>query len=375
MLLLHSYHEGYEWTDSIHQGVLKSLRSPSGMDIRLYVEYLDTMRNPGEGHKEAMAALLRSKYTDRGVAFDLVICTDDDALVFVRRRGEALFGDVPKVFCGINDFTPGHIAGMTNITGVNEAKSIRETLEILFDLFPQVRTVAVVTGSRLAERRNHEQAQEITRSFRGKAKFDWYNELEPADLVKRLSELDPGTSVIFYLNYFLSPSGEAFSIGDSMKLITEATEAPLFVTADFLLSRGAMGGKVVSGHSQGEEAASLALRILSGERADDIPVVMESPNRYMFSQAALERYGISLQALPPASLLVAPDGSTVFADWEGASKKFFSGYDVFMKNVTPMLLIDPDSGAIVDANQAARTFYGYPGLQGMNIRQINMLPP
>ncbi|MGI6253641.1 MAG: ATP-binding protein, partial [Aminivibrio sp.] len=245
----------------------------------------------------------------------------------------------------------------------------------LFDLFPQVRTVAVVTGSRLAERRNHEQAKESARSFRGKAKFDWYNELEPADLVKRLSELDPGTSVIFYLNYFLSPSGEAFSIGDSMKLITEATEAPLFVTADFLLSQGAVGGKVVSGYSQGEEGASLALRILAGERAEDIPVVMESPNRYLFSQAALERYGISPRALPPTSLLVAPDGSTVFADWEGASKKIFSGYDVFMKNVTPMLLIDPDSGAIVDANQAARTFYRYPGLKGMNIRQINMLPP
>jgi PAS domain S-box-containing protein len=49
-------------------------------------------------------------------------------------------------------------------------------------------------------------------------------------------------------------------------------------------------------------------------------------------------------------------------------------YQMFMEHSAVMLLIDPDDGAIVQANLAAAQFYGYPieMLQSMNIRQINL---
>ena len=375
VLLLHSYHEGYEWSDSIHDGVVDALHSAAGADIRLYVEYLDSIRNPGEEHQEAMAALLKSKYTDTNTVFDAIICTDDDALAFLRKRGGELFGDVPKVFCGINDFTPERIADMTNITGVNESISISETIEVILSLFPDVSTIAVVSGVRPSERRNLEKTRMIAEFFEGRAKFVWLDGLEPDELKVRLSELDQKYSAVFYINYLLSPSGKKLSVGEGAKLVKDSTEAPWFTCWDYFLKFGTVGGKVVHGRSQGEAAALLALRVLAGERADDIPVIMESPNHYLFGQEALEKYGITISSLPPGSLLVSPDGWTMFADWESTSRKVFSGYDLFMKNVTPVLLIDPGSGVIVDANQAARIFYGYPDPRGMNISQINILPP
>ncbi len=49
---------------------------------------------------------------------------------------------------------------------------------------------------------------------------------------------------------------------------------------------------------------------------------------------------------------------------------------MFEKNRAVKLLIEPDTGAIVDANPAASEFYGYPlpVLRTMNIAQINILP-
>ncbi|MBM9536093.1 PAS domain-containing hybrid sensor histidine kinase/response regulator [Desulfobulbus alkaliphilus] len=46
-------------------------------------------------------------------------------------------------------------------------------------------------------------------------------------------------------------------------------------------------------------------------------------------------------------------------------------------HVAVVLIIDPRDGAIVDANETALAFYGYPGdrLRGMNIEDINMLSP
>jgi len=50
---------------------------------------------------------------------------------------------------------------------------------------------------------------------------------------------------------------------------------------------------------------------------------------------------------------------------------------LFENNDTVMLLIDPASGELVDANDAAARFYGYPleRLKAMRIDQINALPP
>lgn len=50
---------------------------------------------------------------------------------------------------------------------------------------------------------------------------------------------------------------------------------------------------------------------------------------------------------------------------------------IFEVNSAIKLLIDPSTGAIVDANRAAEAFYGYPleTLRRMNIRDINVLPP
>ena len=51
-------------------------------------------------------------------------------------------------------------------------------------------------------------------------------------------------------------------------------------------------------------------------------------------------------------------------------------HSLFKNNHAAMLLIDPDTGKIVDSNPAASSFYGYSheDLVKMNIKQINNLP-
>ena len=110
ILLLHLIPQGTN-------GPTRSIRGRRGASklrrqgYQLFVEYLDCIRNPGPAHEEMMAELFRRRHAERGVLFDAIICTDDDALVFLRERGESIFGNVPKVFCGINDFTPSTSRG------------------------------------------------------------------------------------------------------------------------------------------------------------------------------------------------------------------------------------------------------------------------
>ncbi|WP_440989586.1 PAS domain S-box protein [Haloarchaeobius baliensis] len=57
------------------------------------------------------------------------------------------------------------------------------------------------------------------------------------------------------------------------------------------------------------------------------------------------------------------------------SERRFRG--IFLEHSNPMLLIDPESGAIENANHASAAFYGYSRaeLRSMNIDDINTLPP
>ncbi len=50
---------------------------------------------------------------------------------------------------------------------------------------------------------------------------------------------------------------------------------------------------------------------------------------------------------------------------------------LFHKHTAIMLFVDPKNGEIVDANQAASDFYGYPleTLRKMGVQQLNVLPP
>jgi len=42
---------------------------------------------------------------------------------------------------------------------------------------------------------------------------------------------------------------------------------------------------------------------------------------------------------------------------------------------TIMLIIDPETGEIIDRSRGALKFYGYKEIKGMNINQINTLSP
>ncbi|TDY57032.1 PAS domain S-box-containing protein [Aminivibrio pyruvatiphilus] len=48
---------------------------------------------------------------------------------------------------------------------------------------------------------------------------------------------------------------------------------------------------------------------------------------------------------------------------------------LFENHGAPMMLLDPETGVILHANRAARIFYGYPDLSGINISRINTLSP
>ncbi len=371
ILLLHSYHVGYPWSDGIHRGILDQLKNVDNLEI--YTEYMDLIKNKGENkYLKHLEDLFLNKYSDENINFDVIIAIDDNAFDFLLKRRDILFKNVPIVFCGINNFKKELIKGHKNITGVNEQKSAKETIELALSLSKKAKKLGVITGSRLAEQRNLELFQEAVSLLKVKIEIVYLSNIELNELKSQLSKFEPD-DILFYLSFLQTPSGIHFDSDEIIKILSESTNAKIFVLNDHVIKYAVIGGKVTYSYAQGESAGKMALKILKGRKADNIPIMMESPNKYIFNAESLQKHNILRIALPKDSIIINLTSEELSRNWEEIIKGSFFGYDLFKNHGTIMLIIDPKTGIILDANDTAKLYYGYPKLLGKKIQEINTL--
>jgi len=69
LLVLHSYHQGYEWSDGIHAGIMNTLKETNNIEI--YIEYLDLIRHAdNKDYLEQFDNFYKAKFLKKGISFD-----------------------------------------------------------------------------------------------------------------------------------------------------------------------------------------------------------------------------------------------------------------------------------------------------------------
>jgi PAS domain S-box-containing protein len=301
VLILHSYHKGLQWTDSEDDGIRSVLKTRQEQ-LEVHTEYMDTKRVADERHYGTFAELLRKKYGN--VVFDAIIVSDEDAFSFMLRYHDALFPNVPVVFCGLNFLDASTIEKhRTGYTGVVEAYDIRNTLRTALKLHPDTYRIIVINDRSATGLANKKILNEVMPEFEKKYDIRYFEDLDMDELLKKVRALSTG-DIILLMTFNRDRSGKVFVYDDSISLIAKASQVPMYGVWDFYLGKGIIGGMLTSGFDQGRVAAEMALRILDGEKVSAIPVVKESPNRYMFDYAQIKRFGVKLRNLPEDSLFV-----------------------------------------------------------------------
>jgi ABC-type uncharacterized transport system substrate-binding protein len=139
ILHIDSYHEGYEWSDGIVNGIQSILKN-TGVEIK--VHRMDTKRNPSEDFKKEAA--LKAKTVIEQFRPHVTIVSDDNAskyLVMPYYRN----GNLPFVFCGVNWDASKYGYPYKNATGMVEMDPMEEMLRY-FDRFAGGRNIAYISG-------------------------------------------------------------------------------------------------------------------------------------------------------------------------------------------------------------------------------------
>ena len=80
VLILNSYHSGFDWTDKIMQGIESGFNG-SDLTIDFYIEYMDTKRRFDPSCLQQLYYLYQNKFSN--FEFDAIISSDDNAFQFL----------------------------------------------------------------------------------------------------------------------------------------------------------------------------------------------------------------------------------------------------------------------------------------------------
>jgi len=284
----------------IDQGISDTLRN-SPYQIELYREYLDTSLFPDPATQREFREWYTHKYRDRKP--DVIIAVGPSALEFMLAAHEAFFRDIPVVFCTSTEAVADRARLDSHFTGVWDELEPVETLEAALRLKPDTKHVFVVGGASPYDRSVQASLRERLHNYESKLDFEYLTDLAMPQLLDRVRHL-PDHSVVLYLSILRDAAGTQFiDATEASPMVAQAANAPVFTFADTNLGHGEAGGDVIKWADEGKVAGATALRILGGEKPQDIPTV-RTVNVYMFDWRALKRWGFKESDLPAGSIVL-----------------------------------------------------------------------
>ncbi len=404
ILVLFSYDASFStFTDQVKG--MRSILGPAGYHVDM--EFMDSKRIPTDQGFAFFEDLIRFK-KPLLPEYDLIMTVDDNALRFMLEAGKELFPETPVVFLGVNDLDFGRSMNQVpQITGVLEELSFQETVDLMHALFPDATRYHVISDGTATGRSDWREFQKVTLPEGVSCISHDLASMSFEELRLQVNDWQDA-DIALLISAYLDGKGRVHRFEDSVSMLTKECRVPVFHPYQHGVGAGLIGGKVVSHFEQGRTAAMLAKQVIEGTSIASLAVVEESPNRVMLDEQRVKLFGASLRNVPDdviwvnrspsffrdnqrwivatvlwTTLLIAV-GAGFFLLWkrERYRRKQLQESEaranaLFENPFVMMLVVDPRTGTIINANEAAVKYYGYSReeLLGLPVAQLNTMSP
>ena len=357
VLILYEVGASYPGVNLIDQGIRAALdASPYKMEV--YREYMDALLFPDPADQQRFREFYIRKYQNRKL--DIIITIGPTPLKFMVEKRDEAFPGVPIIYC-FPQWTPGSPTLPSDFTGVERDFASLETIQAALRLRPGTRHIAVVGGTAFIDTQIEDVIKEQLRPLEGNFDVSYLTTLSMPDVLDRLRHL-PDNTIVLFTSFNQDATGRKFiSGGEASGAVAAAANAPVFVLADSILNHGEVGGKVSSLQGQGRSAGDIALRVLKGERPQDVPR-MKAPTIYTFDWRALKHWGMNEKNVPAGSVVLnrPPDF------WLQYRWFFVTGFFLLLAQTLLILALLVQRGNLRTAQKRFRSVFEYSAV-GMGL--------
>jgi signal transduction histidine kinase len=280
--------------------ILRStLERELGPRLDFYAEFLDTARWPEGEAQVAVHDFLRRRYAQRRLS--AIIAVARPAIDFMRIYGDELFPGVPIIAYGdseaLRNWGPGR-----PITGTLAKIDLSKTAELILRLQPGTREILVISGTSDSDRWRQSEARRQLDRLEKTVKLTYMDASSVQDLVRTVARVPDGT-VILFLSMYQDSAGNKLLSHEVLARIAKEARVPVYNQTGTNVGLGIVGGVVFDPEIIGRETAQLTLRVLRGERLQDLPVQESKSVIPMVDWRQVRRWGLDETRLPVGTVV------------------------------------------------------------------------
>jgi PAS domain S-box-containing protein len=279
--------------------IRSTLERELGSRLDFYSEFLDTARWPEGEIQIAVHDFLRRRYAKRKLS--LIIAVARPAINFMRIYGDELFPGVPIVAYGdsdaLRDWEPGR-----PITGTLAKVDLSRTVELILRLQPGTREILVMSGASDSDRWRQSEARRQLDRLEKRVKLTYMDVGSVQDFVRTAAQA-PDRTVILFLSMYQDSAGNKLLTHEALARIATEARVPVYNQTATHVGLGIVGGVVFDPAILGRETAHIALRLLQGERLQDLPIQESKSTVPMVDWRQLRRWGLDEKRLPAGTVV------------------------------------------------------------------------
>jgi PAS domain S-box-containing protein len=282
------------------RGMREAFRVKGPGRVEFFVETMDTMWFDRSEIEPEFLSLFRKKYGSRKI--DLLMAAGADALDLTQRFHDVLLPGVPIVFYNVAEDALRGRGIQPGMTGVVLRFNLPGTLALAVRLQPDARRIVVVSGTSAYDRNWLRRAREALRAHESRLEVSYWAGQRLQQLLENLRKL-PRDAIVLYLAVSGDGSGRTYSPADIARQIAVASAAPVYGVLETYLGQGIVGGSFPSFEAHGKLAGEVALRVLAGEKPENIALQSSALPVASIDWRQLRRWGINESRLPPGTVV------------------------------------------------------------------------
>lgn len=293
ILIINSYHKGFQWSDELISGVEKSLGDKNNVETT--VLYMDSKRIASPEYYEKLKDLYKLQLEKR--KYDLVLLVDKFAYEFALKNYKNLFTNERLVFSGIEQFDASLVEkyGLTGkISGILEKRAISDTIDIINRMMPKLKKLHIINDFSVNGDDTDLFIQNAINKIGNKFETDYIRYSTIEELKEKFSTYKEDEA-IFFVRFYNNKDKELHQNYEIAQMIN-SFELPTFSTDSLFIKKGSLGGKLLQIENLGKNTGSLLLKLLKDENAQPIIETYASYS-YIFDYEKVKKFNLNPESL------------------------------------------------------------------------------
>lgn len=293
VLIVHSYNQGFSWTDELHRGITEKLPDRK---YNIYTEYLDAYRETPLDHNKIETI---KNYASKDI--DYIVVSDNTAFDLMLSLKQEFFPDTPILFAGVNGGIPADMA-FKDVTGILQNVDYEEFLRWLNKAMPEIQNLLLCGADTSTTKGTYEQLLSAYESMADEnqqlqiqiIKVDDYNEQMEA-----IKTYDGSTTALYSAGSFGVLNHDQYT-----DMLSTNSGMPTFCGVSTSITNQVIGGFVVVPYEHGQIIGDEIVALSKGKDIASIPIISKPVQQKIFNHKGMDQFNLTDADLPENSIII-----------------------------------------------------------------------